>query len=413
MAFYSYKPTTRTLRFPISVFKSINGISTGMLDMDLELHAGENIITVQAVDSSGNISEESEPLIVVLDIDTVLNNYIRRDIDDRFSTSTIRRQYKDGQLSSYTINSTVDELRVELQRYESFLNMLMLRIDQTIKEHPAMGNISESHAGLVEYDLDNIDDDMWLSPGRQLDSLFDQYANLSIADWQIDTFEFGATSSNYPVSQGQSWTLGYYIGKTEDDSNNHLFMRPTGDLLLEMPVDIQKAVLILYCKQELIEYLEGATSITVDAVNVPFITDIDDIDGDGDTTDIVPVYWGTIGSLWDGSNFVPLTWAIEQYMEQNNVGKITDTPVTLPIVDPVIGLREEDFEYNIYDNCLTRIELDITKAMRFLIAGYKVIAEEQGESVRVGLNGLRLRADDRAALQVFTSGAIPHILIYK
>ena len=374
----AFNDKENTYRGPITQFKSINGMITGIIDVDIELHAGTNIITVQAIDNAGNVSEESDELTVILDQESMLQNYVRKAEDDRFSTSTVRREAHKGQLNSYTINSTVDEVAVDLNRQLTVYNAIKDKTDDNILTH-----------GI------NVSSTTDISIAQRLEHMFDQLANLSRVDNIIYQFDITGTDSSNEYTTGQEYTddnIKYrYLGNA-NGSNHKIVFRPTGIQMSDLSSNISKATMVLYCYQT-----EGSIHAPIKSVRI----------------DAANSFW--LGSFFEWSETRPLT----PYLENNGSLAFTN-PTWSSIIDPYIQFREEDYAYNIYDGTLSRIEIDVTKQIRFLAAGYAVHQEDTDNDVSVGLNGIRLAADDLSAFRIVT-GAIssiigypaPHILVTK
>ncbi len=350
----------QTYRGPITQYKSINGMVTGIIDVDIELHAGANYITVQAIDNAGNVSEESEELIITLDQDEMLENYVRKSSDDRFSHATIRRELYEGQLNSYSINSTIDEINVEKDKQAIILNAIKDVSDDNIFTHPI--NINPSSDISIE---------------KKIDHILDQLSNTADADNIIYEFDIAGTDSSSQYTTGQEYTdnnLKYrYLGYS-DGGNHHIVFRPKGIQMSELTSGIAKATFVFYCYQTFNQSYLPIKSIKLEAAN----------------SFVYGVFFE-----WNDTN--PLTPSLE------NTGSLAFTNATwASITDPYQSYREEDFEYDIYDGKVTRIELDVTEQIRYLAAGYTVHKNDTDNTVSVGLNGIRMSADDHSALSIIT-----------
>jgi len=120
------------------------------------------------------------------------------------------------------------------------------------------------------------------------------------------------------------------------------------------------------------------------------------------------------------------TWTMPGFSwiyEQNVIQWMKDAGIPLlygafpgsdgSITDPNYDMRPENFVYDIYDGKLTRIELDITDHLKYLVAGHAVLSHDYPDlTFPIGLNGIRLSVDTRDALAIFTEVAMPHILIW-
>jgi hypothetical protein len=416
MAIYTDKSRTRILEGTITEFKSVNGISHGVVDVEIELDAGENIITIQGIDNAGNFSESSDELTVLFDVDTMLNNFIRRSKIDHYSTTTVRRQYYLGQLSSITINASTSEIRVEQERLANLMDVIRSRLEQIYSEHPLFTrSAATSTIGSTGYTETLLESglDYTLSPTMVIDALYDQYSDIERSDYILRTFEYGSTLNGAPDVAGLGWDNGYYIGQTSTvhgivDAN--MYIRPSDTLLAELRSDFKQATLVLYCQQTKTDDEQPVKVIRVDALNVPVTS----------ATDPTAVYWGwdTNGITLNGTNentLLNLLWDTEV----TNITKTVFNPTHAPVQDPIRSMREDNYIYDIYDGTLTRIELDITEALRYLVAGTQVLNKLKLQypvlladfTIPRGLNGLRLSSPGNKAIQVFTDIAVPFIKV--
>jgi len=400
------KSAKTTIGGPVVRFKAIDGMTHGLLNFNLPLKAGENIIRVYGVDTAGNVSEPSDSLIVYFDMGESLNNFIRKSEDDLFTTPTIRRQYFRGQLDSYKLNATVDECNVALSGLSDKCELVKLRTEQTIREHPTIaGDITNEIAGATGIDPKDFQDilsssSLSIAPSRQIATLFDQAENIGAgADYIIYSFDITSTAGIGTTGSAgtEAWLLwqhGRYIGRL-NGKDHHLFMRPTGRITESLGATFKKAVLVLYCMQ-----LPGnklpARSVKIDAINTPVINN-------------EVKAWTMPGFSW--------------IYEQNVIQWMKDAGIPLlygafpgsdgSITDPNYDMRPENFVYDIYDGKLTRIELDITDHLKYLVAGHAVLSHDYPDlTFPIGLNGIRLSVDTRDALAIFTEVAMPHILIW-